>query len=63
MEVLLLSGEWCSELARRLSERTGFSHRTLITRKFPDGEVYLRIPVDVTGKDVVLLICGGAQAK
>lgn len=61
MGALLLSGEWCSELARKLSERVGFPYYALITRKFPDGETYLRIPVEVSGRDVVLLICAGRR--
>ena len=61
MGTLLLSGEWCSGLARKLSAQVGFPHYALVTRKFPDGETYLRIPVEVAGRDVVLLICAGRR--
>uniref|UniRef100_A0A7J3X5B0 ribose-phosphate diphosphokinase n=3 Tax=Thermofilum pendens TaxID=2269 RepID=A0A7J3X5B0_THEPE len=61
MDALLLAGEWCSELARKLSEQVGLPYHALITRKFPDGETYLRVPVGVAGRDVVLLICAGRR--
>jgi len=58
---VLLSGLWCTELGRRASETAGITHAALLVRKFPDGELYVRIPVDVSGQDVVILTCAGRR--
>lgn len=58
---VILSGLWCSELGRRISEVSGIPHAVLHVRKFPDGELYVRVPVDVEGQDVVILTCAGRR--
>jgi ribose-phosphate pyrophosphokinase len=41
-------------LGRRLAERTDADFGRLVIRHFPDGESYVRIDTEVTGRDVVL---------
>lgn len=58
---ILLSGLWCSELGRRISAISGIPQSVISVRKFPDGELYVRVPVNVEGQDVVILICAGRR--
>lgn len=58
---VLLSGLWSSEIGRRVAALLGAAHSTLDVRRFPDGELYVRVPVDVAGQDVVLLISAGRR--
>lgn len=58
---VLLSGLWCSDLGRRISSIIGIPHIAIVVRKFPDGEIYVRIPTDVEGQDVAILVCAGRR--
>lgn len=43
------------EMAKRLSALTNGEFATLETRQFPDGETYLRLKTDVSGKEIAIV--------
>jgi ribose-phosphate pyrophosphokinase len=51
--VLALPGS--ASLARRVSDLAGMPLGTVESRQFPDGETYLRIDAECTGKSIVLV--------
>jgi len=43
------------ELAKRIAKHSGQPFAELIVKHFPDGELYIRYPIDVKGKHIVLV--------
>ena len=52
MKKILLLGSNASYLAQEIK---GFDVKTVFTKKFPDGETYVRLPVDVQNSDIVYI--------
>lgn len=53
--MLVIEGSASSELARRTSEKIGCELVKPEMRRFPDGELYLRIPSGVEGEEVAIV--------
>lgn len=53
MPTIVLGGSAGSHVGYELSRILGASYYDVEAREFPDGELYVRIPVDVSGADVV----------
>ncbi len=60
-ENIIVSGRGCGELAKRVSEITGIPYIQLNVRKFPDNELYVRLPKNVSGKKAILFSCLGKR--
>ncbi len=54
MEPVVIALPWNEALAERLAARLGVEPATCRVHRFPDGEDYVRLPVDVSGRAVVL---------
>jgi len=52
---IVLGGSASLYLAEKISRLLGAEFSPLVVRNFPDGETYVRIPVDVDGKRVALV--------
>lgn len=52
---VVIAGPNCDALARKVSRKMGASFSRLVTKNFPDGELYVRIKADVKGKRVVIV--------
>jgi ribose-phosphate pyrophosphokinase len=53
--MIVLGGSSCQALASKVAEGLGLEAARLETRRFPDGEKYLRILEDVKGADAVVI--------
>jgi len=60
-DLVVVSGSGCTRLAMELSRHLAVAFKPLITREFPDGELYVRVPQEVRGKRVALAICSGRR--
>lgn len=57
MNALVLAAPGAEQLSAVLADRLGTVQGRIESRRFPDGEAYLRLLDDVAGRDVVLLAC------
>ncbi len=57
--LVVIGGKNCGELARRVAEKLGGKYIQLFVRKFPDGEVYIRLPESIEGDISILFSCLG----
>jgi ribose-phosphate pyrophosphokinase len=57
MRPIVIAVPGCEAHAQRLGPRLDGEDAAIEVRKFPDGEIYVRIDTPVAGKDVVL-VCG-----
>ena len=55
MTPLIFSMPGQQQLSQNLLQQTGWQQGNMILRKFPDGETYIRVLDDVSGRDVVIL--------
>ncbi len=53
--VLVLSFPNADDLGRSISQLLGLKHRVIQYKIFPDGESYVRLPEEVSGKHVILI--------
>lgn len=60
-KLVVVGGKGCGELARRVAARLGGKYVQLFVRKFPDGEVYVRLPENVEGSVSFLFSCVGGR--
>jgi len=51
--MIVLSSVEYEGLARGISEELGVEYMQIETRRFPDGELYVRVPTEVKGKECV----------
>ena len=52
---IVFGGTNSKELAKKIAKKLKVPYAALIVDHFPDGETYLRLPMDVKGKEVVLV--------
>jgi ribose-phosphate pyrophosphokinase len=57
MTALVLAAPGAEQLAAVLADHLGAARGRIESRRFPDGEAYLRVLDDVAARDVVLLAC------
>jgi len=55
MGILILNGSKSQTLGEKIAIDLGLNFENVSTRKFPDGETYVRIDTDVKGRDVVIV--------
>jgi len=55
MGMLILNGSKSQSLGEKIAVSLGIKFENVSTRKFPDGETYVRIDTDVKGRDVVIV--------
>jgi len=55
MGMLILNGSKSQSLGEKIAIGLGLTFENVSTRKFPDGETYIRIDTDVKGRDVVIV--------
>jgi len=55
MKTVVFGGSNSGDLARKVARKMGASYSALKTKQFPDGETYVRVPLLVKGKRVVLI--------
>jgi ribose-phosphate pyrophosphokinase len=55
MGMLILNGSNSQSLGERIAIDLGLNFENVTTRKFPDGETYVRIETDVKGRDAVII--------
>jgi ribose-phosphate pyrophosphokinase len=55
MRPIVIAVPGCEDHARRIGARLGGEPGETLVRRFPDGEVYVRIDAPVAGRDVVLI--------
>ncbi|MGB9786478.1 MAG: ribose-phosphate diphosphokinase [Infirmifilum uzonense] len=60
-ELIVLGGSTCTAIGLEVSRILGVEFQPVITREFPDGELYVRVPLGVSGKRVVLVECAGRR--
>ena len=53
---LTVSFPWSSDVGNDVANALGLTHVTLETKQFPDGESYIRYPIDITTYDGLILI-------
>lgn len=53
--MIVLGGSSCQVLAKEVADDLGCELGNLTTKRFPDGELYLRINSDVRGDDLVVI--------
>jgi len=53
--MLILNGSKSQSLGEKIAIDLGLNFENVSTRKFPDGETYVRIDTDVKGRDVVIV--------
>ncbi|WP_054858023.1 ribose-phosphate diphosphokinase [Vulcanisaeta sp. JCM 16159] len=53
---LVASFPWSSDVGDDIARTLGLTHATLETKQFPDGESYVRYPIDVSTYDGLILI-------
>jgi len=53
---LIASFPWSSDVGNDVANALGLIHVTLETKQFPDGESYIRYPIDITTYDGLILI-------
>lgn len=58
-EIIITPSSGCTHLGLGLSQALGAELHPILSREFPDGELYVRVPADAAGKIVVLLECAG----
>jgi len=51
----VVSGPASVELAKRVSDITGYQSVSVVSKIFPDGECYVKLEGDVSGEDVVVI--------
>ncbi|MBD3361905.1 ribose-phosphate diphosphokinase [Candidatus Woesearchaeota archaeon] len=54
-KTIVLGGSNSHSLARKIANKLKAKYGVLITDRFPDGELYLRLPFSVKGKKVILI--------
>ncbi|MBW2986878.1 ribose-phosphate pyrophosphokinase-like domain-containing protein, partial [Candidatus Woesearchaeota archaeon] len=52
---IVFGGSNSTELARKIARKIKAPYAALIIKRFPDGELNLRLPADVKGKEVILV--------
>ena len=55
MGMLILNGSKSQSLGEKIAIDLGLNFENVTTRKFPDGETYIRIETDVKGRDVAIV--------
>jgi ribose-phosphate pyrophosphokinase len=55
MGMLILNGSKSQLLGEKIAIDLGLNFENVTTRKFPDGETYIRIETDVKGRDVAIV--------
>ena len=55
MGMLILNGSKSQPLGEKIAIDLGLNFENVSTRKFPDGETYIRIDTDVKGRDIVIV--------
>jgi ribose-phosphate pyrophosphokinase len=55
MGILILNASKSQTLGEKIAIDLGLNFENVSTRKFPDGETYVRIDTDVKGRDVVIV--------
>ncbi|BDR92054.1 ribose-phosphate pyrophosphokinase [Vulcanisaeta souniana JCM 11219] len=53
---LVASFPWSSDMGNEVANTLGLNHVTLETKQFPDGESYIRYPIDITTYEGLILI-------
>lgn len=53
--MLVIGGPAANDVDRKLADRLGCRHVRAVSKLFPDGESYIRVPVDVSGEDLILV--------
>ncbi|MAF34422.1 hypothetical protein CMO91_01110 [Candidatus Woesearchaeota archaeon] len=53
--MIVIGGSNSQDLARKVARKLKANYRDLVVRKFPDGELYLRLPPKVKGQRVVIV--------
>ncbi|MEM1618914.1 MAG: ribose-phosphate diphosphokinase [Desulfurococcaceae archaeon] len=53
MNIVVVGGSNGAHLAEKIASIGGYHYSKVIIDRFPDGELYVRIPIDVSGKIVV----------
>lgn len=53
---LVASFPWSLDMGRVIANELGLTHVTLESKQFPDGESYIRYPIDLTTYDGLILI-------
>ncbi len=53
---LVASFEWSSDIGSEIANTLGFTHTILESKQFPDGESYVRYPIDITTFDGLIIV-------
>lgn len=53
---LVASFEWSSDIGTEVANALGLPHTVLETKQFPDGESYVRYPIDLSTYDGLILV-------
>lgn len=53
--MLILNGSKSQALGEKIAISLGLNFENVSTRKFPDGETYIRIDTDVKGRDIIIV--------
>jgi Phosphoribosylpyrophosphate synthetase len=53
---LVASFQWSSDVGNEIASSLGFAHVILESKQFPDGESYIRYPIDITTYDGLILV-------
>ncbi|WP_243670487.1 ribose-phosphate pyrophosphokinase-like domain-containing protein [Vulcanisaeta sp. JCM 16161] len=56
VKYLVASFPWSSDVGNDMANALGLTHVVLETKQFPDGESYIRYPIDVSTYDGLILI-------
>ena len=60
-DLLVTAGLLCSEIGIEVSRRIKAEFHPIVVREFPDGELYVKVPTNVSGRKVILLECAGRR--
>lgn len=52
----MASFQWSSDVGNEIASSLGFAHVILESKQFPDGESYIRYPIDITTYDGLILV-------
>jgi len=52
--MIIIGGSNAQDLAKRVARKKKAAYANLVVRKFPDGELYIRLPANLKGQEVVI---------
>ena len=55
MKKVVFGGTNSKDIAKKVARKIKAPYADLIVKRFPDGELYLKLPLDVKGKEVILV--------